>query len=71
MPDLFGDLPVPPLPAVCEQPAGHFWLRVGGVLIEGSKATRMVCVAGIFPAAVAPFVTTAMRAVSTCVEHAS
>lgn len=65
--DLFPDLPVPPL-AVCEQPAGHFWLRVGGVLIEGDKASGLVCIAGILPAVAAPYVQTALRAVATCVN---
>ncbi len=51
-----------------EQPAGHFWLRVGGVLIEGDKASGLVCIAGILPAVAAPYVQTALRAVATCVN---
>lgn len=69
MTTLFPDLPVPPLPAVRQQPAGHFWLRVGDTLVEGDEATRMVCVVGVFPAALAPHVLTALRAVATCVTQ--
>ncbi len=67
---LFENLPVPPPRAPIEQPAGHFWLRAGSVLIEGSAGSGLVHVAGIFPATAADAVATAVAAVSACVQYA-
>lgn len=68
---LFPALPVPPPALPVEQPAGHYWLRVGGVLVEGSAAAGVVALSGSFPPDAGPAVLTAVRAVAACVGCSS